>query len=228
MNFDEIPGLSYTANAIDEKQETRLIAWINSNTWLPVKSGDTKANEKASREVQQFGAHYDYGTRALGETTPIPKILINLAKQLGLPKPENIIINKYEPGEGIASHTDNRIFGDTVASLSLLSMVPMDLQQGNTLHTIQLEPRSLIKLTGQARLHWTHGITSRKSDIYMGKKIMRSKRISITFRTLESSDREKAKTKAKKISEDESDCSDKSKDDKSTHDTDVINEWDLV
>jgi hypothetical protein len=57
---------------------------------------------------------------------------------------------------------------------------------------------------------------------------MRSKRISITFRTLEFFDREKAKTKAKKISEDESDCSDKSKDDKSTHDTDVINEWDLV
>ena len=227
MNFDEIPGLSYTANAIDEKQETRLIAWINSNTWVPVKSGDAKANEKASREVQQFGTHYDYGTRALGETTLIPKILINLAKQLGLPKPENIIINKYEPGEGIASHTDNRIFGDTVASLSLLSMVPMDLQQGNTLHTIQLEPRSLIKLTGQARLHWTHGITSRKSDIYMGKKIMRSKRISITFRTLESSDREKAKIKAKnktkKISVDESvDESYQSDEEKS------INEWDLV
>jgi alkylated DNA repair dioxygenase AlkB len=100
--FKEIPGLFCKNNAISEEQEIELVAWILSNPWAPVKA--------SGREVQQYGAHYDYNTRTLGAATDMPKILIDLAKQLGLPKPENVIINKYEPGEGITSHTDNNIF----------------------------------------------------------------------------------------------------------------------
>lgn len=177
MEFKEIPGLTYMPNAINQATSDKLLEFINSNPW----------QESIRRQVQQYGTHYDYTTKSLGETTPIPKILVDLAKTLNLPRPENIIINKYEPGEGISSHTDSNAFGDTIASLSLLTIIPMDLESGNNYHTIWLEPNSLLKFTGQARYHWKHGITARKSDIYNKKKVNRSTRISITFRTLTSS-----------------------------------------
>lgn len=63
----------------------------------------------------------------------------------------------------------------------------MDLQSGNNYQTIWLEPNSLLKLTGQSRYHWNHGICARKSDIYNTKKVIRKTRISITFRTLANS-----------------------------------------
>jgi hypothetical protein len=71
----------------------------------------------------------------------------------------------------------------------------MDFQQGNTFHSVFLEPRSLVTLTGEVRYHWTHGIVGRKSDLYMGKKKLRGQRISITFRTLAATDAERRKKK---------------------------------
>lgn len=170
----EIPGLSYMPNAIDDSAAQKILSFIKSQPW----------QKSLKREVQQYGIHYDYTTKSLGTTTSIPDILINLASMLGLPKPDNIIINKYEPGEGIASHADSTKFGDIIASLSLLAPIQMDMQSGNNYHSIWLEPNSLLKLTGSSRYHWTHGICARKSDIHSGKKIIRRPRISITFRTL--------------------------------------------
>lgn len=176
MDYKEIPGLSYTANAIDSATSDKLLKFINSKPW----------QKSLKRQVQQYGVFYDYSTKSLGATTEIPDILLDLAKTLNLPTPENIIINKYEPGEGIGQHTDSLLFGDVIASLSLCSAIPMDLISGSNYHSIWLEPNSLLKLTGMSRFHWTHGIVGRKSDIYNGKKVLRKTRISITFRALKS------------------------------------------
>ncbi len=175
VEFKEIPGLSILQDSITEKDEEKIIKRILQGTWV---------NAPGSREVQQYGKLYDYKTRALGEQTAMPNWLIKLADFLDLPKPENVIINKYEPGEGIASHTDNPCFGEAVASLSLASPITMDLKFNALHHQIRLEPRSLLKLTGEARHRWTHGIANRKNDVVNGDSVPRQTRYSITFRTI--------------------------------------------
>ncbi len=175
MDFKEIPGLYLLNDAITEEDETTLVRLIKKGKWSHV---------IGKRQVQQYGQIYDYTAKKLSGKTPIPRWLKKTAEYLDLPSPDNVIINKYEPGEGISPHIDNPCFGGIVASLSLCSPIPMNLQFNALKHTIILEPGSLLKLTGEARNKWTHGIEARKTDIVAGKKIPRSVRYSITFRTV--------------------------------------------
>ncbi len=173
--FKEVPGLSLLYDAITISDEEKILTQINKKEWVKAFGG---------REVQQYGRLYNYNTKALGESTPMPAWLVKLSRNLDLPTPENVIINKYEPGEGITQHTDNMCFGDVIASLSLISPITMDLKFNALEHHIRLEPRSLLRLTGEARTLWTHGIVGRKSDVVDNVKVPRQTRYSITFRTL--------------------------------------------
>ncbi len=97
----------------------------------------------------------------------------------------NIIINEYEPGQGIAPHIDCQpCFTGTIISLSLGSACVMDLMHKETREEKQLllEPRSLLLMKEEARYKWTHGIAKRKSDRYEGRTITRRRRVSLTFR----------------------------------------------
>ena len=60
----------------------------------------------------------------------------------------------------------------------------MQFQNGDMEQEIYLEPRSLIILSGKARYQWTHAIPARKSDIVHSEKIMRDRRVSLTFRNV--------------------------------------------
>ena len=51
-------------------------------------------------------------------------------------------------------------------------------------HAIWLAADSLRVLTGEARYRWRHGISKRKSDPHDGLRIPRSRRVSLTFRSL--------------------------------------------
>lgn len=170
-----IQGLELFENAIDEEVETSIIARIEKNEW----------NTELKRAVQQYGQKYDYKTSSLSnEIITIPKWLLNLAEYLNLEKPDNIIINKYEPGEGIASHTDHVCFGNTIASLSLGSNIVMEFTKGKMSRDIVLKRRMLLKMSGDARYKWKHEIIKRKSDVIDGKKVNRGIRYSVTFRTI--------------------------------------------
>jgi alkylated DNA repair dioxygenase AlkB len=179
MEIKEIPGLTLKNTIITPKYEKGLVTFIEAQPW----------QDSLKRQVQQYGEEYSYKTRSLTyKNIPIPEELLTLANAVGLPNPDNIIINKYMPGQGISPHTDSNVFGDVIASLSLLSDVPMDFNYKSNYHTVHLEPRSLIILSGEARTHWTHGIVARKSDVYLNVKKPRATRISITFRTLRNSE----------------------------------------
>lgn len=102
-------------------------------------------------------------------------------------KPEQIIINEYEPGQGIYPHVDQRNhFGKVVVSISLGSQCIMDFVNLETkeAHQALLLPRSICVLTGDARYKYTHGIARRKNDEINGVKVPRGTRYSITFRTM--------------------------------------------
>lgn len=122
---------------------------------------------------------------------PLPDWALAVAKRLqqsySATLPDQVIVNEYEPGQGIANHTDCKTcFRDTIISLSLNSPCVMDFTnpKKDLKKSLLLEPRSLIILKGEARYEWAHGIAKRKSDNFQGQIFRRTRRISLTFRTV--------------------------------------------
>ena len=102
-------------------------------------------------------------------------------------EPEQLIINEYEPGQGIAPHTDRvDVFDDQIISVSLGSDIVMDFINSKTLETksILLKRRSLLLMSEDARYEWKHTIPARKSDKIGPIKVDRGKRVSLTFRRI--------------------------------------------
>ena len=169
------PGLTLKLDVIDIDAEASLIKRIEEGKWSFAYN-----TSKKTREVQQYGHIYSYQSRGLSGYVQIPNWLYDIAEHLSLPKPDNVIINKYEPGEGITAHTDSHCFGPIIASLSLNSPITMLLKFHKDIHEYTLEPRSLLKLEDAARYKYTHEIPARKTD----NGVKRQKRYSITFRTV--------------------------------------------
>lgn len=182
-NFPQIDGLQVIPDLITADEEAMLMDMIDRKPWLT----DLK------RRVQHYGWKYDYTARRVDESMrlrPLPEWLDGLCHRLQqagqFPKrPDQVIINEYRPGQGIAPHIDCvPCFGETIASLSLGSPCVMEFTHTETGEKITqlLEPRSLLVLSGEARYHWKHGIPVRKSDKIAGHTIPRGRRLSLTFR----------------------------------------------
>ena len=97
---------------------------------------------------------------------------------------DQMLVNEYVSGQGIAFHRDYKPFDRTVVSLSLLSPCVMDFRspQDGRRFPLLLERRSLVVLSDEARYEWQHGIARRKNDRWDGITIPRRRRLSITFR----------------------------------------------
>ncbi|KOY87178.1 DNA repair protein [bacterium 336/3] len=181
----QIQGLIYISNFISEEEEKSLIHQIDNATWL----NDLK------RRVQHYGYKYDYQKRKIDASMKIgdlPDWIENLAISIYekgyIPyKADQVIVNEYLAGQGIAHHIDcEPCFDDTIASLSLGSFCTMEfISKDKTLKSeIFLEPQSLLIMADEARYEWLHGIKAKKSDIIEGKKKVRDRRLSLTFRKI--------------------------------------------
>ncbi|MBP9773056.1 MAG: alpha-ketoglutarate-dependent dioxygenase AlkB [Candidatus Peribacteraceae bacterium] len=182
-NLPSIAGLRYIPDYIDDKQHRWLLKTIDQGEWLT----------ELKRRVQHYGYRYGYGQQSsliyLGD---LPKWAARFGAKLTRDKitkeaPDQLIVNEYEPGQGIAPHVDKEIFfADTIVSLSLGSRCIMDLIHTQTRErvSILLAPKSLLIFEGEARHDWKHGISPRKTDIYHGSKIKRERRVSLTFRNV--------------------------------------------
>src|SRR5829696_1039924 len=169
-----IPGLQYLPGYVTAAEERDLVAAIDRLPW----------NTEWRRRRQPYGA--GYGTAAA--IPPIPRWGGRLADRLfadGVtPEPfDQMLVNEYEPGQGIAPHRDYAPYGRTVVSLSLLSACVMDFRHPPTgrKEYLLLEPRSLLVLSDAARYDWEHGIAPRKRDAWQGMRVERARRLSVTF-----------------------------------------------
>jgi alkylated DNA repair dioxygenase AlkB len=170
-----ISGLTYIPNYISAAHEESLIKLIDAKEW----------NLQLKRRTQHYGYKYDYKARVINAASylgAMPDWLEELCeglKNIFPKKPDQVIVNEYLPGEGIASHIDClTCFSETVCSLSLASGCMMDLKNGAMKKSIYLEAKSLLILSHQARYQWHHAIAPRKSDNGIKRKL----RISLTFR----------------------------------------------
>ncbi|PLK69588.1 alpha-ketoglutarate-dependent dioxygenase AlkB [Rhizobium sp. TH135] len=179
------PGAGLIRDWITPGQEVALAAFLNAGDW----------SSELKRRVRHFGYRYDYRARSATRDSrigPLPEVLQGLAERLVVERlfaavPDQVIANEYLPGQGISAHVDcEPCFGDVVASLSLLSGCEMRfacLESGET-RAVMLPPRSLLVLAGPARSNWTPAIPARRSDVIDGVRVMRGRRVSLTFRTL--------------------------------------------
>ena len=173
----EIPGLSYLPDYISEREEAELVAAIDALAW------DTSWD----RRRQPYGRSYDQTGRSPKPIPPWAEQLVERMYREGLSERrfDQVLVNEYLPGQGIALYRDYLPFDRTVASLSLLSPVVMDFRHASEDQraAILLQRCSLLILSDEARYDWQHGIARRKNDRWQGCTIPRSRRLSITFRT---------------------------------------------
>jgi len=197
-----IPGLALINDFITPEEEKMLLDFSNKQ----VTDGDPilgRGWSKApgNREVLQYGYEYKYVNKNSKpeKTTAMPSEFKDVVKKVTAcgfkSQPDQCIVNKYQPGQGISAHVDHTIhFGPVIASLSLgsgcimeMSRASKDVVTGQTSKTTKelwLAPRSLLVLSGESRYDWSHYIPARKNDIVFGSKVARGVRTSLTFRTM--------------------------------------------
>lgn len=179
----QVPGLTYIPDYINLDEQNLLLSIIDQQEW----------STKSQRRVQHYGYRYDYQSGLLASSSylgTLPNWLQNIAKRLEGDRltataPDQVIINEYEPGQGISNHIDCiPCFGMTIISLSLASPCLMNFTHADSSKKlpILLLPGSLIVMQKAARYEWQHGIAARKKDNYQGREIIRKRRVSITFR----------------------------------------------
>lgn len=181
QSYDLLPGLRYLPNSITQEYHDQLMALIDQQLWLT----------DLRRRVQHYGYRYDYKSRSVDASQflgPLPDWAMPFLRQLhrdGLfaQFPDQLIVNEYEPGQGIAPHIDCRpCFGEMILSLTLGSACLMEFSRAPEKIALLVEPRSLVIMQGEARHLWKHGIPARKTDWYNGVELERKRRVSLTFR----------------------------------------------
>lgn len=183
----DIPGLMYIPDYISTQQQVGVIRSIDTKDWSRVSQSEN------SRRVQHYGYNYSYERGVANKLTVAAPFLPwakNLAAKIVRDKlmqvlPDQLIINEYEPGQGIAAHIDAEdLFNDTIVCVSMGSTCVMDFIHSETAEKIALllQPKSAFVISGDARHKWKHGIAARKTDKIDGQTIQRSRRISLTFR----------------------------------------------
>lgn len=180
-----IKGLQYIPDYITVEEEASLWEAIQNEQWL----------DDLKRRVQHYGYKYNYKARFVDYSMKIndlPDWAMPLAERFQAEGfiqnlAEQLIVNEYVAGQGIARHIDCApCFGDTIISLSLGSACIMDFADKISKDKLNLliAPRSLVIMKGESRYQWTHGIAARKTDVFLEQKFERSTRISLTFRNI--------------------------------------------
>jgi alkylated DNA repair dioxygenase AlkB len=174
-------GLRYEEDFLDAKEEQALVACVAA---LPLQEARYK-EWAAKRRVVSYGGRYDFDRNVLLPEQPIPPFLLSLrtraAGWVGIAAAEldHALVAEYRPGTQLGWHRDVPEFA-IVVGVSLLGVARMRLrryphvagtrERGTSL---DLAPRSIYSLRGEARWGWQHAISPTKALRY-----------SITFRTL--------------------------------------------
>ncbi|CAM3464215.1 2OG-Fe(II) oxygenase [Stackebrandtia soli] len=179
----KVPGLSYVSEWLTAEECDALVAHADAAEW----------ERTLRRRVQHYGHRYDYVRRTVSPVPapPIPDWIAPLVRRLAdesrMAEPNQVIVNEYQPGQGISAHVDCvPCFGPVVATVSLGSACEMDFThaEDGRRAAVPLAVGSLCLLAGDARHLWEHGIAPRRSDPGPAGRVPRSRRVSLTFRTI--------------------------------------------
>ncbi|ROW13967.1 hypothetical protein VPNG_04036 [Cytospora leucostoma] len=152
-------GILWQENFITPEHEEELIRVFRNELEWPDRTG---------RVSIHYGYTFDYKTFGVDPAIPFkafPSWLEPLVPTHEGRPPEQVCLQHYPPGAGIPPHVDTHSTYDQLYSLSLGAPVVMQFRRGDRRVDVDLAPRSLMKMSGDARLHWTHSIKKRKTDL---------------------------------------------------------------
>jgi alkylated DNA repair dioxygenase AlkB len=173
------PGSHYTPGFLPGVEQQRLVEEIDASEW----------SLELKRRVQHYGYRYDYQARTVDQSVylgALPAFVAPVVGALGhapmfSQTPDQMIVNEYLPGQGIAAHVDcESCFNDRIAIVSLGWPYEMEFQhtRSEARAVLLLGAGSLLILAGEVRYQWTHRIRARLRD----RGIPRKRRLSLTFR----------------------------------------------
>ena len=197
---EKIPGLFLHPDFISHEDQDLYLKHIE----LEGLAGRWQILNK--RTVQHYSFRFDYPSKSVDRNGiesdfDLPSWISPMLDQYQrhyphLPRPDQLTLNHYSPGGGIAPHTDRHSsFLSPILIVSLSSAIVMEFRkkidfENNTYqtHFVLLEPRSLVIMGGESRYGWEHVIRPRKMDLINGMVIERTDRYSLTFRNVRSPD----------------------------------------
>ncbi|KRB86364.1 2OG-Fe(II) oxygenase [Sphingomonas sp. Root710] len=173
-----LPGLAQAGDVVTRNEEAELIAQIDAAGLAPFRfQGWT-----GKRRTASFGWSYDFDNGRFAPAMPIPEWLLTVrtraASFAGLTAEDLVqaLLIRYDQGAGIGWHRDRPVF-EHVVGISLGAPAVLRFRRrragGFDRTSIDLAPRSIYHLSGDARHGWEHGIAE-----------MAETRWSITFRSL--------------------------------------------
>lgn len=159
-----IPGLVYQAGFLGRAEESELIAILQS---LPLRAARYK-EYMARRRVAGFGGSFDFDTNQLLPGKPLDERLAPLRERVAAwqgMQPEQLahaLVSEYAPGTPLGWHRDvpdfERIIGVSLGGPATLRFRPWpyrpELQR--QVVALEVEPRSIYLLQGDARWKWQH------------------------------------------------------------------------
>ncbi len=183
----ELPaGFRHADEFVSTADEAALLAAIER---LPLANARYK-EWTANRRVVSYGGRYDFSSNELLPEIPIPPFLFDLrvaaAGFAGMRAADltHALVAEYRAATQLGWHRDVPQF-ERVVGISLLGPARMRLRRyphvagrGNRSLAVDLAPRSIYSLTGEARWGWQHAISPTPGLRY-----------SITFRSLRSDGR---------------------------------------
>jgi alkylated DNA repair dioxygenase AlkB len=177
-------GFAYAEDFVSPAEEAALLVEIGR---LPLENARYK-EWTANRRIVSYGGRYDFSTNELEPAGPIAPFLLDLravaATFVGVPEEEltHALVAEYRAATQLGWHRDVPEF-ELVVGISLAGPARMRLRRyphvahaGNASLAVDLAPRSIYALTGEARWGWQHAISPTPGLRY-----------SITFRSLRSS-----------------------------------------
>ncbi|RAH47964.1 2OG-Fe(II) oxygenase family oxidoreductase [Aspergillus brunneoviolaceus CBS 621.78] len=172
--------------------QTDFITPAHEATLLQIFRHDLQWPTRPGRISLHYGYTFDYKTFNIDPAIPyrpFPDWLVPLLPAREPRAPDQVCLQYYPPGAGIPPHVDAHGPYDQLYALSLGAPVLMEFRRGDERVEVDCEPRSLMCMSGDARLFWTHGIKKRKTDLVSldggeTRVRVRGERWSITYRWL--------------------------------------------
>jgi alkylated DNA repair dioxygenase AlkB len=167
-------GFRYEDDFLDAQQERALLACFAD---LPFQEARYK-DWTAKRRVVSYGAHYDFARQTLLPAQPIAPYLLAVRNQaarwldIAPDTLEQALVAEYPAGTQLGWHRDVPDFA-IVVGISLKGHARMRLRRYPHLagarersRAVDLAPRSIYSLRGDARWGWQHAISPTKSHRY--------------------------------------------------------------
>ncbi|HAS0921517.1 alpha-ketoglutarate-dependent dioxygenase AlkB [Enterobacter cloacae] len=161
-----IPGLIYQADFLTPEEEKDLLEIIAT---LPLMPARYKEYESKVR-ILSFGGLYDFNTHTVKPSPALDARLVPLRNRVAdwlrieHGAISHLLVTEYLPGTQLGWHRDVPVY-ETIVGISLGNPAtirfrpwPPDVLTSRRTVSLEVMPRSIYKLDGEARWGWQHAV----------------------------------------------------------------------